>query len=423
MFGCSRTVLVAAAVVLAAGAAAAPAAALGTRTVFVSSSQEFNRAALAMRDSGGRIVLLPHDYADPLFLTRRSAHPLTVVGTHGARVQTIDVIHAQRIRFERLRIGPVTGDAGMEVWRSTQIVLDRLTVSARHTRFRVEVNLDHSNDVQVQRSDFSHCGDRSPEWSLCLLPNRASHVVVEDNRFHDCRGCDFIHGRAGKGLTIRDNRFARALPCHHGWEKCHHQDMIELFAADGLLVARNRFGLYHRGGAQLYMTGLVDHVRVVNNLFHRRDSRVPGVHSRVGILIGTRATPNLPRDVEVVNNTILAGTGRRGQAPSSIVVSPYYRFQPVDMRPLIANNVLARATDPSLMCLGVRSVRNVVIRGAACSPSDAAGLAYLDPHGRPTSASFLLIDQADPALAPAADLIGQLRDSAPDIGAFEYVPR
>jgi len=400
-------------------------AAAQARTVFVRSAQGFEAAAAKLRQTGGRIVLLPHAYDRPLVVGSRSSHLLTIVGARGVRVQSMLLIGSQRVVLDHLAVAPIAGDAEIRIERSQQIVLSRMIFTGAGTRRRVSLNLDHSNWVEVRKSVFSHCGDRSPKWSLCLLPNRASHVTIEHNRFHDCRGCDFIHGRAGASLVIRGNRFARALPCRRTWwEKCRHQDMIELVAADGLLVTRNRFGLYHRGGAQLYMTDAVDHVRVVNNLFRRGDPRVPGVHARVGVLIGARASRRLPRDVEVVNNTILAGAGRRGQKPSSVVLSPYYRFLPAASRPLIANNVLARLNAPELVCPSVRRSRsNLVIRGTACSASDHVGRAYLDQFGRPTSGSFLIVDQADPAVAPRNDLTGRRRDGAPDIGAYEYVVR
>src|SRR5205823_3924550 len=91
------------------------------------------------------------------------------------------------------------------------------------------------------------------------------------------------------------------------WEKCGHQDLVELFLADGLLVSRNVFGVSQRGGAQLYFANFCDHVRVVNNLFLRTDPRAPGVISRAGVLVGTRRGFRFPYDVSIVNNTILSG--------------------------------------------------------------------------------------------------------------------
>ena len=81
---------------------------------------------------------------------------------------------------------------------------------------------------------------------------------------------------------IRENRFDRALACHTGWVKCAHQDLIELFNADGMLVTRNVFGVSQGGGAQLNLATADDNVRIVNNLFLRDDPRAPGIVARVG---------------------------------------------------------------------------------------------------------------------------------------------
>ena len=49
------------------------------------------------------------------------------------------------------------------------------------------------------------------------------------------------------------------------------------------------------------------------------------------------------------------------------------------------------------------------------------GNPHLDATGAPTTASALLIDHGDPAVAPAADFFGYARNvGAPDIGAIEF---
>jgi hypothetical protein len=106
----------------------------------------------------------------------------------------------------------------------------------------------------------------------------------------------------------------------------------------------------------------------------------------------------------------------------SIVVNPRYSGLKAPNRPLVANNVLARARDGYLLCTGLRhSIRNVIAQGGACSASDVVGSPNLGVAGVPTSASQLLIDRADPALAPPYDLTGRPRGSRPDIGCYEYV--
>jgi hypothetical protein len=246
-------------------------------------------------------------------------------------------------------------------------------------------------------------------------------VLIQDNRFHDCTACDFIHGRMGRDWTVTENTFARALMCHTGSVKCIHQDLMELFAADGLVITRNEFGITQRGGAQVYLAGPVDHVRIRNNLFLRDDPRNPTIHSPTGVVVGAAITPRKPHDVRIINNTILSGIPLARHPASSIVISPgYNKLKPAN-RPLIANNVLGALDDTALVCPRVRrSVRNVIAEGEACAPSDVVGDPMLDAQGRPTPASTLLIDRANVWLAPPFDFLGRSRGSAPDIGAFEY---
>jgi hypothetical protein len=44
----------------------------------------------------------------------------------------------------------------------------------------------------------------------------------------------------------------------------------------------------------------------------------------------------------------------------------------------------------------------------------------LDADGRPTASSTMVIDLADPALAPSIDIDGTARVGPPDIGAYEF---
>jgi hypothetical protein len=392
-------------------------------TAYVRTEAQFQQAVAAFHNTGGRVVLMPHLYRTELVVGPRSARPLTIVGMRGARVQTLLLNETRAVTLEHLFVSPLGADSHLIVDRSTHILISASTFTARGTRHIVELQLDHSSHVTVRNSSFAHCGDRSPEWSLCLLPQRARHVLIEGNRFHDCRGCDFIHGYAGLDTTIRDNRFARALACRTGSVKCLHQDLIELFSGTGLVITRNRFGVSQRGAAQVYLTNALNYVRIANNLFLRSDPRAPGVHSPVGILIGAAASPHLPHHVEIINNTVLSGWETASHAPMSIAVSPRYARLKLANRPLMANNVLARVRDGYLLCTGLRrSIRDVTEQGAACSPSDSLGPADLDDRGEPTSASQLLIDRADPDLAPPYDLTGRPRGAHPDIGCFEYVP-
>jgi hypothetical protein len=388
---------------------------------FVDSRRAFQRAVADFKHAGGRIVLLPRDYRRPLVVGPRSNSPLDIVGTTGARVQTLEIVGSQAVTVRGLVVRPLGGKAGILARRSRNIVFRGDTFTAKHTRFKVGLRLDFSRGVLVRNSKFSHCGDRTRKWSTCLLPRWAAKVRIVHNWFHDCRGCDFIGGRAGPHTVIRENRFDRALACHTGWVKCAHQDLIELFNADGLLITRNVFGVSQGGGAQVNLATADDDVRVVNNLFLREDPLAPGIVARVGILAGTRTTPRIPLRLEIVNNTILSGAPKGHAAASSIVLSPHYAHVLRRNRPLIANNVIGWLMAAELVCGRDRnSIHDVVVAGTGCSQTDAVGDAMLDADGRPTAASTMVIDLADPALAPPADLDGAARVGPPDIGAFEF---
>lgn len=395
--------------------------ATATPAIHVRTDAQFQDAAAALRDSGGTIVLRRGAYRE-LIVGPRSARPLRIVGTRGVRVEHVLLDHTQRVSLGRLTLRPVTRDAAIDVNASEHVDLHHLVVTAQGTTRSASVVIPDSRYVTIRRSEFTHCGDRSPWWVICLQPQRWSqHLVVEDNWFHDCYGCDFVHGRFGSDLTIRRNRFERALPCRLGPVRCGHQDLIEMFAGQRLRIEANHFGVYRVGGAQVYLTDAIDHVVVANNVFVGTDPRVPGYRSRIGLVIGARGSARLPRYVNVVNNTILTGATRVDGYAGSIRISSRYAALPRALRPLIANNVIGLLTSAWPVCEAARaSIANVVVRGVPCSVSDRVGSAGLAAGGRPTRASQLLIDRADRRYAPAKDITGRPR-AAPDIGAYEFV--
>jgi hypothetical protein len=396
-----------------------PAAPRG-KTLAVRSDAGFAAAARALRSSGGTIVLRPHLYRQ-LVVRQRSARPLRILGTRGARVQGVLFEGAQRVSLGRVTVGPVDRDALVEVRASRHIVLHDLVVTAQGTRFSSSILIPNSRHVTIRRSSFTHCGDRAVDFVNCVWLYRWSHhVVIEDNRFHDCLGCDFVHGRFGSDLVIRRNRFDRALPCRMGRHRCGHQDLVQLFAGRRLRVERNHFGVYRGGGAQLYLTNTVDHATVSNNVFVGTDPRVPSYRARMGIVVGSNASRRLPHHAKIVNNTILTGARRRDGYSGSIRMSSRYGAVPRWKRPIIANNVIGVLETPARVCNGAqRFVGNLVVRGRSCAEGDFVGPADLDPLGRP-SAFSILIDTASRQYAPATDVTGRRRHGPPDIGAFEY---
>jgi Right handed beta helix region len=390
------------------------------RTIFVSSDAAFAGAVGKLRRSGGRIVLLPRLYRW-LEIGPRGSRPLRIVGMRGVRVENILFLDTQRVSFGRVTVGPIRGDALVEVRGSHHVVLHDLVVTAKGTRRSASILVPDSRHVTIQRSNFMHCGDRAPDFVNCVALWRWSHgVVIEDNHFHDCFGCDFVHGRFGTHLTIRGNRFERALPCRMGRYRCGHNDLVQLFAGRRLLIARNHFGVYRAGGAQLYLTNNVDYATIVNNVFVGTDRRVPGYRARMGIVVGSNASRRLPHYAKIVNNTILTGERRRDGYAGSIRMSSRYGGVLRWRRPIVANNVIALLETPGRVCLAAqRFVRNLVIRGKGCSRGDAVGPLGLDGRGRPTAHSTV-IDSANRHYAPPTDATRRPRIGAPDVGAFEY---
>jgi hypothetical protein len=420
-------------VVLAGAPAAQPAA---SKTIAVRNDKQLRAAVRRLVNTGGTIRLRPNFYRR-LIIPPRSGHPLRIVGTRGVRIEHVLFDRTKNVSLGRVRISPRTQHAIVELLDSKHVELHDLVITAQATELSASVAVHRSRYITIRRSTFTHCGDRSPitaigrgftsEYSFCLaLFRRSRHLTVEDNWFHDCHGCDFIHGRFGSNLTIRRNRFERALPCRFrrlGRARCAHQDLIALYAGQWLRVERNYFGVYKYGGAQLYLTGPVDHVSVANNLFVGTDPRLPGYHARMALIVGAKSSDRLPRFVEIVNNTILTGFRRVDGYEGSLRISRAYRYGGYSRRerPLIANNVIALLRTYGRVCFGARgSISNVIVRGHRCSRSDETGRAYLDRRGRPTARSWLLIDTANRLIAPPRDMNGHRRIRAPDIGAYEY---
>lgn len=390
------------------------------RTIRVKSDAGFARAERALRRSGGTIVLRPALYGK-LVIGPRSRRRLRVVGMRGVRVQSLIFAGTRNVSFGGVRIGPISRNALVQVRRSRRVLLHDLVVSARGTRFSATVLIPDSRDVTIRDSNFQHCGDRVRRFVNCVTLYRWSRdVTIERSRFHDCYGCDFVHGRFGSGLTLRGNRFDRALPCSFGRYRCGHQDLVQLFSGRRLLVTGNRFGVYREGGAQLYLTNDVDDATIVNNVFVGRDPRVPGYSARMGIVVGSNASKRLPQHARILNNTILTGWRRRDGYSGSLRMSSRYGGMPRWKRPIVANNVIALLETPGRVCLAAqRFTNNVVVRGRTCSDANHVGPAGVDGYGRPRAGS-VVIDAANRELAPALDATGRPRRGAPDIGALEY---
>ena len=224
--------------------------------IHVRNGVEFAAAVSALRDTGGTIRLRRNYYGGELVVGSRSARPLRIVGERGVRVESLLLEGPSTSRSADVTIAPIREDAWLRISGSRHIELHDLLVTAKGTRFRATLQVVESSHVAIRRSEFRHCGDRSPLFSNCLhLKHGTRHILIAHNWFHDCRGCDFVHGRFGYDLTLRANRFERALPCRMDRDRCGHQDLVSFWSGNRLLVERNTFGVYRLGAAQLYLIG------------------------------------------------------------------------------------------------------------------------------------------------------------------------
>jgi len=394
-------------------------------TIRVRSTSQFDAAVRALRKTGGTIRLRRHDYGGELVVGSRSGRPLRIVGEPGVRVGSLVLERTQHVSVGGVTIAPMGDDAWLRVSGSRHVDLHGVLLTAKGTRFRSTLQVVESRHVTIRASEFRHCGDRSPLFSNCLhVKHGTRHVRIVGNWFHDCRGCDFVHGLFGYDLTLRGNRFERALPCRTGRERCRHQDLVSFWSGDRLLVEGNSFGVYRRGAAQLYLIRGVDRVSIVNNVFRGTDPRVPRYRARVAIIVGSKGSKRVPRRVRIVNNTILTGARRIDGYAGSIRMSGLYWGLQRRRRPVLANNVIGLIQDPHHVCsVAARAIGNVVLRGTACRGQNSLGDVHLDPRGRPTAASTLLIDRGTRGFGVRRDIDGRKRDSRPDVGAYEYIRR
>jgi hypothetical protein len=366
--------------------AVSPVAGRAETAIQVHNEPEFTLALSRLRTTGGTIELLPGRYERRLLVAGRFGGPLRIEGAPGARIQRLLLYRARNVSVGPLEVFPLTGDARIRVRASRGIVLHDLHVSALGTTYSAGVEVPDSRWVSIRHSEFTHCGDRSPNWTNCLqLRSRSYHVAITGSSFHDCYGCDFVHGRMGAHLIVRGNRFERTLPCRleeidtrlttlylgkYASVRCRHQDPVELFGGDDLRFEHNHFGVYKLGGAQLYLTGRTNGATIANNVFVGTDRRVPGYHSRVGVLVGGGGGGPIPSFVRVVHNKIYTGARRLDGFAGSIMISAGYWWRvPKEARPLIAHNVIGLLETPGRLCRGARMFDNTILRGRDCNQS------------------------------------------------------
>jgi len=397
--------------------------------IVVRDSDELAAAVARLRTTGGTIVMRPNRYGS-LAVGPRAARWLVIRADGGASVGRVTLHGTRFVKVTGLRLTPGRSGARLEVSGSDVIWLTGMTAVGRNG-LAANVSVLNSRDVVIERSTFSRCGEgKTPAAGYCIRVVESARVRLASSRLHDCLGCDFVHGRANTGLTIRRNTFDRALVgrCGTDLARCHHQDLIQLQDGSDIRIDANRFGIQQwPGAAQIYLTGAMRRVRVTNNLFVGTDPSVPDVESPTAIWVGNRVAAHVPLDVSIVQNTILTGRPRllkhdHNYTSVSILVSPLYRTVPLVHRPVVANNVLGLVATPWRLCPYLRaSVANVVVTGAACTTRDHVAAPALGPEGEPTAASRALIDRAALRYATTHDRWGRPRGRTPDIGAYEYL--
>ena len=155
------------------GAAGSSAAPERAGTVYVAGDAAFGRAERALSRTGGTIVLLPSLYRR-LTISARSRRPLRILGTRGARVEDVYFYGTRNVSLGRVRIGPVSGDALVELWKSRDIVLHDLVLRGRGRHY-AKILVADARRVTIRRSDLAHCGDRAPDFVNCVTLWRWSH--------------------------------------------------------------------------------------------------------------------------------------------------------------------------------------------------------------------------------------------------------
>jgi hypothetical protein len=197
---------------------------------------------------------------------------------------------------------------------------------------------------------------------------------------------------------------------------CPHNDLIHIMGGGPWTIVGNRFGNIEGGAAQVYANpGITNDVNpvhdvlIASNIFDGHG----GIAVRIGI--GEKSGTPPPKNVKLVNNTILSGK------LDAVFLTTGWAQVPVAERPLVANNILSAVSTSN--CGRGRFVKNVLLQGPTCA-KDRVGNPRLNAKtAAPTKKSGLVVNKADPRFAPKTDFYGRRRNGLPDIGAIELKGR
>ena len=145
-------------------------------TLRVGSAAGFDAAVRALRRSGGTIVLRPRLYRE-LVIGWRTGKQLRIVGMRGARVERVVFDRSRHVSLGRVTIGPVRGDALLDVRDSRHIVLHDLVVTARGTRFSARPSASRTRATSRSGAATSRTavtGRRASPSASCCGAGRAT---------------------------------------------------------------------------------------------------------------------------------------------------------------------------------------------------------------------------------------------------------
>lgn len=366
------------------------------------------QSALSRARSGDTIRLARGEYAG-VTVTRRFSGVVTIVGSRAARLPGIAFVESANVTLRGVSVLPIGSQrVTVQIRRSHDVTLDDVLIDGRSEAAGAWVATDATDsDITIERSELSNCGASN----VCIQP-AAQNLRILDNYFHDCLDCDFIRGggRGGGSVLIRGNRFDRAIEgsCQGGQASCNHNDFIQIMGGGPWKILRNRFGDRNNGAASVFIStgsrftkNLIHDVTVASNIFK-------GNAGFFGIEV---AAAGHPRNVSIVNNTILSGTA------SGVRIAHQWQALPLEARPLVANNILAVSNGSDCFA---RTSHNLVEEGRPCK-RDLAGSANLNWKGVPTKRSTLVLGKADPLYAPLRDYYGRRLPAVPNIGAVQSV--
>jgi hypothetical protein len=393
--------------------AARPAATQASNATIPAHDEASFDAAIAKARAGDTIQLADGSYPTLEVSGRAySGRPVRIVGSRNAKLAGILFLNSSNLVLEGVTITPPGGEMARLAVRngSRGIVIERVLVDGRDENAGAAlVTSDDASDVTIRGSELTNCG----RGGGCVRLG-AKNLRVIQNKFFDCRSCDFIKG-GGQGALVQGNTFdlAHNVECRGGPASCPHNNLIHIMGGASWTIVGNRFGAAKAGSGQIYVNPTVrsadNPIRsllIASNIF----TGDTGMGIRIGI--GQRSAAPPPGNVRIVNNTILSG-----RLTSVMLVIPWAQV-PEAQRPLVANNIMRKVNPGN--CPRGRFVSNLVLQGTPC-PGDAIGNPKLDAKSSvPTAESRLVIDRADPRYAPKTDLLGKARRGAPDRGAVEY---